>query len=50
MNPGAYLNVFDPKTGQWEQPVYENDTIARRRKELKSKLKAGRGYRRSHSQ
>ncbi len=48
MNPGAYLNIFDPKTGQWEQPVYKNDEVARERKELKGKLKAGRGYRRSH--
>ncbi|MFZ4478941.1 MAG: hypothetical protein ACOYNZ_03495 [Rhodoferax sp.] len=48
MNPGGYLNILDPKTGQWEQAVYESDKAARRRKELKSRLKAGRGYRRSH--
>jgi hypothetical protein len=48
MNPGGYLNIFDPKTGKWEQPAYETDKAALRRKQLKSKLKAGRGYRRSH--
>lgn len=48
MNPGGYLNIFDPKTGNWEQPVYEDDKEARRRRKLKSQVKAGRGYRRSH--
>lgn len=48
MNPGGYLNIFDPKTGNWEQPMYESDKEALRRKKLKSKLKAGRGYRRTH--
>ena len=48
MNPGGYLNIFDPKTGNWEQPVYEDDKEAQRRRKLKSQVKAGRGYRRSH--
>jgi hypothetical protein len=48
MNPGGYLNIFDPRTGKWEQPFYETDDAALLRKKLKSKIKAGRGYRRSH--
>jgi len=48
MNPGGYLNVFNPKTSKWEQADYENDKAAQQRKRLKGKLKAGRGYRRSH--
>lgn len=48
MNPGGYLNIFDPKTGKWEQPVYKDDKEAQRRLKLKSQVKAGRGYRRSH--
>ncbi len=48
MNPGGYLNIFDPKSGKWEQPVYETDAAALLRKKLKSRIKAGRGYRRSH--
>ncbi len=48
MNPGGYLNILDPKTGNWEQPVYGDDKEAQRRRKLKSQVKAGRGYRRSH--
>lgn len=48
MNPGGYLNLFDPKSGKWEQAVYESDEAAQLRRKWKSKLKAGRGYRRSH--
>lgn len=48
MNPGGYLNLFDPKSGKWEQAVYESDEAAQLRRKLKSRLKAGRGYRRSH--
>ena len=48
MNPGGYLNILDPKAGNWEQPVYGDDKEAQRRKKLKSQVKAGRGYRRSH--
>ena len=48
MNPGGYLNILDPKTGNWEQPVYGDDKEAQRRRKLKSPVKAGRGYRRSH--
>jgi hypothetical protein len=48
MNPGAYLNVFDPITRKWSQPVYEDDAKARLRKRRKAVLKAGRGYRRTH--
>jgi hypothetical protein len=48
MNPGGYLNIFDPKTSQWEQPMCDSDTTATLRKKLKDKLRAGRGYRRSH--
>ena len=48
MNPGGYLNTLDPKTGNWEQPVYGDDKEAQRRRKLKSQVKAGRGYRRSH--
>ncbi len=48
MNPGGYLNVLDPKTGEWEQPLYEDDKEAQRRKKWKSQVKAGRGYRRTH--
>ncbi len=36
MNPGGYLNVLDPKTGEWEQPLYEDDKEAQRRKKWKS--------------
>lgn len=48
MNPGAYLNIFDPRTGQWEQPLYESDAAAVLRRKLKSQIKAGRVYRRTH--
>lgn len=48
MNPGGYLNIFDPKTGKWEQAVDESDEVAQLRRKSKSKLRAGRGYRRSH--
>ncbi len=48
MNPGGYLNIFDSKSGKWEQPSLENDDNALLRKKLKSKAKAGRGYRRAH--
>jgi hypothetical protein len=48
MNPGGYLNIFDAKSGKWEQPSLENDDNALLRKKLKSKAKAGRGYRRAH--
>jgi len=48
MNPGGYLNIFDPKSGKWEQPAYEGDAPAMLRKKTKSKSKAGRGYRRAH--
>lgn len=48
MNPGGYLNILDPRTGNWEQPVYGDDKEAQRRKKLKNQVKAGRGYRRSH--
>jgi hypothetical protein len=48
MNPGAYLNIFDPKTGHWEQPVYESDKAALLRKKIKSQVTAGRIYRRLH--
>ena len=48
MNPGGYLNIFDPRTGKWEQPTHDEDDVARLRKKLKAKLKVGRGYRRSH--
>lgn len=48
MNPGGYLNIFDAKTGKWEQPMLESDAEAALRKKLKGKLKAGRGYRRMH--
>lgn len=48
MNPGGYLNIFDPRTGRWEQPAGPRDAVAALRKKLKNRLKAGRGYRRSH--
>ena len=48
MNPGGYLNVFDPRTRKWEQPVDAGDEAALQRLKLKSRVKAGRGYRRSH--
>lgn len=48
MNPGGYINIFDPKTGRWEQPVYESDAAAQLRKRLKTRLKIGRGYMRAH--
>jgi hypothetical protein len=48
MNPGAYLNIFDPKTGRWEQPVYESDKATLLRKKIKGKVTAGRIYRRLH--
>ena len=48
MNPGSYLNIFDPRTGEWEQPLYESDDAAALRRKLKSKIKAGRVYRRTH--
>lgn len=48
MNPGGYLNLFDPRSGRWEQPVYEDDKLAARRKRIKSKVTAGRIYRRLH--
>lgn len=48
MNPGGYLNIFDPRTSRWEQPAGPSDAVAALRKKLKNRLKAGRGYRRSH--
>jgi hypothetical protein len=48
MNPGAYLNIFDPKTREWSQPEFEGDAQARQRKKYKAQVKAGRGYRRIH--
>ena len=48
MNPGAYLNIFDAKTGRWSQPEYNDDKVARLRKRLKTQIQAGRGYRRAH--
>ena len=48
MNPGGYLNIYDAKSGKWEQPSVEGDDAALLRKKLKSKTKAGRGYRRAH--
>ncbi|MCF8209385.1 MAG: hypothetical protein K9K38_08295 [Rhodoferax sp.] len=48
MNPGAYINIFDPKTSKWSQPEFEDDAAARLRKASKSALKAGRGYQRAH--
>ena len=48
MNPGGYINIYDAKSGKWEQPMCEGDDAALLRKKLKSKLKAGRGYRRGH--
>jgi hypothetical protein len=48
MNPGSYLNIFDPRTGEWEQPLYESDAAAALRRKLKSRIKAGRVYRRTH--
>jgi hypothetical protein len=47
INPGGYLNIMDPKTGKWSQPDY-GDTSAQLRKKAKTKVKGGRGYRRSH--
>ncbi|MCX7241622.1 MAG: hypothetical protein NTU86_14410 [Burkholderiales bacterium] len=48
MNPGAYLNIYDPKTGKWSQPEPQDDSVARARKRQKALVKAGRGYRRIH--
>jgi hypothetical protein len=48
MNPGAYLNIFDPKTRKWSQPEFEGDAQALQRKKYKAQVKAGRGYRRIH--
>ncbi len=48
MNPGGYLNIFDPRTSRWEQAAFEDDKVAQLRKKLKSRVKSGRGYRRSH--
>jgi hypothetical protein len=47
MNPGAYLNIMDPKTGKWSQPDY-GDEVAQLRKKAKGKVKGGRGFRRMH--
>lgn len=49
MNPGAYVNIFDPTTRKWSQPEFEDDAQARQRKKYKAQVKAGRGYRRSHT-
>ena len=48
MNPGGYLNILDPGTGRWEQPVCDNDETALLRKKIKSQATAGRIYRRMH--
>lgn len=48
MNPGGYINFFDPRSGKWEQAAEASDQEAGLRLKLKSKLKAGRAYRRSH--
>ena len=48
MNPGGYLNIFDPKTRRWEQPTLEDDHAAAQRRALKARYKIGRGYSRIH--
>lgn len=48
MNPGGYINLFDPRTRRWEQPMRDGDAATLLRKKLKNELKLGRGYRRTH--
>ncbi len=48
INPGGYINILNPRTGRWEQPVLPGDTETLTRKKLKNEFKLGRGYRRIH--
>ena len=50
INPGGYVNYFDPTTGKWESPTLANDPVAAKRQRLKRAAHAGRGYRRKHPQ
>jgi hypothetical protein len=48
MNPGGYVNYFDPKDEKWYSPTRPGDKVALARQAAKRKVHAGRGYRRQH--
>lgn len=49
INPGAYINLYDPVARTWEQLDYQGDARAQQRREAKAARKLGRGYQRTQA-
>lgn len=47
INAGGYINYFDLATGKWEQYFAKTDVVAKKRLDIKKKLKTGRRARRA---